>query len=481
MSVLTKAQIKKAEEVATENGTFSFRELMYNAGTAAGEIITQKFSVEKKNVAVVCGKGNNGGDGCVIAEYLKSKGAIVTVITPFGAPVTENAKYYYNQLTTKISNCFEDDYDFIVDAVFGIGFSGEVDNETKKLIKNINSHNAIRISVDIPSGVECDTGIVNSIAVNSDLTITFIAHKPCLLLPDGSDYCGEVVVADIGVAVTEKEYDILKAPIFKKRRHNSHKGTYGTALLIVGSFGMAGAAMLSAKAALRSGLGIAKCLIPKSIYSPFTCFLPEVVCIPVEDTPEGTIKFSRTYISKIVNNCNAVLFGCGSGKSKENLKILKWLLKNCKIPMIIDADGINTLATRIELLKQSKAPVILTPHPGEMARLCKTDIKTIEANRIKFAKQIALEYACTVVLKGSNTIIAEKNGNISFNILGNSGMATGGSGDVLAGIIVSLLSQGYSPEESAKFGVYVHSNAGDKAALKRSHHACLPTDIIEEL
>ncbi len=481
MSVLTKAQITKAEETAVQNGTFSFRDLMFTAGTTAAKIIEEKYTVENKKIAVLCGKGNNGGDGYVIAEYLKSKGAQITVVAPFGIPATENAKYYSKASTCEITHDLNGEFDIIIDALFGIGFKGKLDQTTENLLNEVNAQNAVRISVDIPSGVECDSGYVNSAAFKADLTVTFIALKPCFLLPMGSDYCGEVTVAPIGVEITEKTYEIIKEPVFKKRTHNSHKGTYGTALIICGSYGMAGALMLSAKAALRSGLGIAKCVMPKSIYETFTRFLPEAVCVPSKETKSGTVKFNRKTLTPLLNEADAILFGCGSGKSRDNKKILKYLLTHSEKPLVIDADGINTLSSCIKLLKQTKAPIILTPHPGEMARLCEVSVGEIESDRVNYAKEFAKKYCCTLVLKGSNTIVAEKNGNLNFNILGNSGMATGGSGDVLAGITVSLCAQGYSPEDSAKYAVYLHSLAADKAVQKKSRHALLPTDIIEEL
>lgn len=481
MSVLTKAQITKAEETAVQSGTFSFRDLMFTAGASAAKIIEEKYATQNRKIAVLCGKGNNGGDGYVIAEYLKSKGAMVTVIAPFGVPVTKNANYYSQQCTCQVADDINEEFDIIIDAIFGIGFKGDLDKKTSQLINKANSQNCIRIAVDIPSGVECDTGFVNSTAFKADLTVTFIALKPCFLLPMGSEFCGEAVVSPIGVETTDKTYDIIKEPVFKKRTHNSHKGTFGTALIICGSYGMAGALMLSAKSALRSGLGIAKCVMPKSIYETFTKFLPEAVCVPSKQTNKGTLKFDRKVLTKLTEQSDAILFGCGSGQHKHNKKILEYLLKHSNKPLVIDADGINTLSTCIELLKQAKAHIILTPHPGEMARLCKVSVAEIESGRVKYAKDFAQKYGCTLVLKGANTIVAEKNGNVSFNILGNPGMATGGSGDVLAGITVSLCAQGYQVEDSAKYAVYLHSLAADKAVQKKSRHALLPTDIIEEL
>ena len=482
MTVLTKAQIKLAEENAVSGGTFSFRELMHTAGKSAFEEIVARYEITGKKIAVICGKGNNGGDGCVIADLLLSKGADVTLILPYGAPKTENANYYFEKLGgIKTLSSFEDKYDYIIDALFGIGFVGVPDKDITRLIESVNKSNAVKISVDIPSGVECDTGAVNGIAIKSDLTLTFISYKPCFVLPDGSDYCGEVKVIDIGVEVTDKTYEIIEKPKLKPRNHNCHKGTFGTALLICGSYGMAGALMLSAKACLRSGVGIAKCMMPKSIYAPVTSFIPEAVCVPLKEAKQGTLKFNKKALRKHIESADAVLFGCGIGNPKSNVKTLKYLLENYTKTLIIDADGINALSLSIDLLEKSKASVILTPHPGEMARLCGTTVAKIEENRPKFAKKIALRYKCHVVLKGSNTIVATPRGEISFNILGNSGMATGGTGDVLAGVITSLSAQGYSDKEAAEYGVYLHSLAGDNALKDKSPAALLPTDIIERL
>lgn len=483
MYVLTKAQITQAEEKAVLNGAFSFKSLMYNAGFKAFEKIKETCEIKNKKIAVLVGNGNNGGDGCVIARLLYEHCAQVCIITPFGIPKTENALFYYNGLgpIKKYKDFYDNNYDIIIDALFGIGFNREPDINTKNLFQSVNNAKGIKIAIDIPSGVVCDNGAVFETAFKADFTFTFISLKPCFLLPIGSDFCGKIEIIDIGVSPVKGDYEIIEKPHFQKRKHNSHKGTFGTALIIAGSYGMAGAAMLASKSALRSGLGIAKCLIPKSIYSPFTAFLPEAVCIPSDETEKGILNIENSELKKHMETCDAILFGCGLGQSKEIIKTVEYLVQNSTKPIIFDADGINALSKNIKILKKSKAPIILTPHPGEMARLCDVTTSQIEADRILYAKEFALKYNCTVVLKGSNTIVAENNGNISFNFLGNPGMATGGSGDVLAGITVSLLAQGFSPEKAAKSAVYLHSLAGDKAAQKRSQHAIIPTDIIDEL
>lgn len=482
MKVLSADLIRKSEEKAVLSGTFSFRELMYKAGTAVGEIIKERFSCENKKIAVVCGNGNNGGDGFVIAKYLFEHGADVKVFLPLGKPKTEEASYYYKNLgETRVQTEFNGDFDIIVDAVFGIGLSREPNTELTAIFEKINKSSAKVVSVDIPSGVASDTGEVFTSAVGADLTVTFISLKPCFMLPSGSDYCGEIIVCDIGVQPVGYLYETIEKPVFPKRRHNSHKGTYGTALIIAGSYGMAGALMLCSKAALRSGLGIAKCVMCKNIYPAFTSYLPEAVCIPTNETKNGTLNSNFIDTEKLISGAKALLFGCGVGTDKSCLEILKNILKFSNIPTVIDADGINLISRNIELLKESKAPLILTPHPAEMARLCGISTQEVEKDRITVARDFATKHKCYIVLKGANTIVAEPCGRISVNMCGNPSMATGGSGDVLAGVTVSLLAQGYETSFAVKSAVYLHSHAGDKAALKRGMHAVLPSDIIEEL
>lgn len=482
MKILTTDLIRKSEESAVASGAFSLRELMYRAGSAAAEIIMQKYDCRNKKITVVCGRGNNGGDGCVIAGILSENGGRVTVATPFGAPSTENAAYYYNKLqyVTK-TDAFTPDADIIVDAIFGIGLNRAPDQSTAEVINAINSSDSIRVAVDIPSGVGADSGRVFGCAVNADLTVTFIALKPCFVLPDGSDYCGEVVVADIGAPPVSYSFLTTEKPIFKKRRHNSHKGTFGTGLMLCGSYGMAGAAILAARAALRSGIGILKAAVCESVYYPFTVSVPEAVCLPVEPNNSGTLCPDKLNLPELLKGCSAALIGCGMGNNGDTARLVKELTEISEIPLVIDADGINALAGSIDIIKKSKAPIILTPHPGEMARLCSLTVREVEENRVETARGFALKHGCVLVLKGGNTIIAEPNGEVYFNMTGNPGMATGGSGDALAGIILSLLAQGLSAENAAKAAVYLHGEAGDKAAARRGEWAMLPSDLIEEL
>ena len=482
MKILTTDLIRRSEESAVASGAFSLRDLMFRAGKAAAEKIMQKYDCKGKKITVVCGRGNNGGDGCVIAGILAENGAEVTVATPFGAPATENAAYYYGKLqfVTK-ADSFTPNADIIVDAIFGIGFNRAPDEKTAEIIRKMNSADCVRIADDIPSGVQADSGRVLGPAVNADLTVTFIALKPCFVLPFGSDYCGEVVVADIGAPPAGHIFLTTEKPLFKKRRHNSHKGTFGTGLMLCGSYGMAGAAVLAARAALRSGIGIVKAALCENIYYPFTVSVPEAVCVPVKPNPRGTLCPENLDLPELLKGCSAALIGCGMGNNEDTARLVKELIKISEIPLVIDADGINALKGSIDIIEKSKAPIVLTPHPGEMARLCSLTVGEVEENRAQIAKDFAVRHGCVLVLKGANTIVAAPNGEVYFNMTGNPGMSTGGSGDALAGITLSLLAQGFSAEYAAKAAVYLHGEAGDRAAARLGERGMLPSDLIEEL
>ena len=275
---------------------------------------------------------------------------------------------------------------------------------------------------------------------------------------------------------------IIEAPVFEKRAKNAHKGTFGTALLINGSYGMAGAAILSARSCLRSGIGIAKMCVPDKIYQIIAAAVPEAVALPVISSENG--RFSATDADKILNavaGVNCIVFGCGTGQSADIAKILDLLVKNAKCPLIIDADGINTLSSHINIIRQAHAPVILTPHPGEMARLCGKTVAEIENDRVKTAKAFATEYNVYLVLKGSGTVVATPTGEVFINETGNPGMATGGSGDTLTGIMAALISRDSDITRAVKNSVYIHGKAGDMAAERLSETSVLPSDIIDEL
>lgn len=481
MLVLTAAQIKKAEDNAVVNGIFSYAQMMKNAGEAATKEIVSRYNVRGKNICVICGNGNNGGDGLVIASNLKSYGANVSLLIPLGFPVTDTALNFKScTQNIKIIQDFSEEYDIIIDALFGIGFNRQPSDDIRELIEKINRYDCIKISIDIPSGLFCDGDEVQTAFV-ADLTLSFSCYKICQLLPKTSGFCGETVVLDIGIPIDEYSYQTIDKPSQIKRPRNAHKGTFGTALLVCGSYGMCGAEILAARAALRSGVGIVKAIVCDKNYRAFTSAVPEAVCVPVVTLESGTLDAHDATIFSSITNCDALLIGCGLGRGDNVKKIVFQVLNQSSIPTVIDADGINAISDDISIISKSNAPLILTPHPGEMARLCNTTIDDIESNRIEFAKRFAVENNVYLVLKGSNTIIATPDGRIFFNTTGNDGLATGGSGDVLSGMIVSRLAQGYDPLTATLNSVWIHGAAADKLSKTMSTRAIIPSDIIEEL
>ena len=498
--MLSSQQMRSAELEAIRYGMNELR-LMENAGAAAAKVINDEFSCTDKKVAVVCGFGNNGGDGYVIARKLKEKGANVHVIRAFGLPQT-NAS---NQMCLKAmeisipildytdssvnSNAVLQNADIIVDAVFGLGFKGEVDDKTAELFSVINNAKAKVASVDLPSGIYAAGGISHN-AIVADLTITFECYKPCHLHPFSLDICGQVRVVPIGIpenilegfsdAPQKTELDDLLNAL-PKRLQCFHKGNCGTALIIAGSYGFAGAAVLAARAALRSGVGLVKIACVKSIYNIVAAAIPEAVCIPLDENESGSVSISAIpEVLKQINSSNAVLIGPGLKVNNDTVALVREVILNCSVPLVIDADGLNCIAGCIDIIEQKKAELVLTPHPKEFSRLNGMCVADIENNRFLNAQSFADRYKVGLVLKGRYTVIAN-NGKLTFNTLGNSGMATAGSGDMLSGIMVSLLAQSMEFDQSINAAVTIHAAAGDLAKEQFGERSMTVSDMINQL
>lgn len=482
MKVLSSLQIKSVEKTAVENGLFSYAQLMENAGKAVFSEVVKRYAVAGKKVLIIVGSGNNGGDGLVVASHLKKCGAFVSIFAPLGMPAAVTASIYLDSVKgIPVCDELSDNYNFYIDALFGIGFNRELSPELGSLIDVLNSFSGTKIAIDVPSGVFSDGGMSKT-AFKADLTVTFIGYKLCHLLPETSDYCGEVVLKSLNVDVGNNySYSIIDSPDEKIFNKNSHKGTFGTSLLVCGSYGMCGAEILAARAACTSGSGIVKCVVCDKNYSAFTQAVPEAVTIPVETGLDGTpILYEKTIFSAL-SSASAMLIGCGLGRTDTAKSLVKKMLTATNIPTVLDADGINAVASDISILRRVKSPLVLTPHPGEMARLMGTDSSEIEKHRVVYAKRFACDNQCVLVLKGANTIIAAPNGEVYFNITGNYGLGKGGSGDVLSGVIVALLANGCDALTAAKTAVYVHGKAGDMAAQRYTKRTMLPSDIITEL
>lgn len=483
MKVLSCEQTRLLERTAVDNGK-TYLELMRNAGSAAAEILMQNCKPSDK-VAVICGKGNNGGDGFVIASHLYDNGYDVSVILADGMPKTEDALAMLKEAQKAglqivkseqiIISGIISDADWVVDALYGIGFKGGLKEQYFSLLDCIKGK---VLSVDLPSGVQCDTGTVQTRAFKADITVSFSTLKPANVLQPGNEYCGKVYVANVGisekiVSLSPHIAHTIEPNIFKDkfyRDKNANKGTFGSAVCVCGSYGMAGAAILCGRAALRSGAGLVKMCVPNSIYPIVAPSLTEAIFVPYN---------SRSEVLSACANSSCASIGCGMGKSADTLAIVEDIITNTDLPIVLDADGINSVCEHIDILRRGN--IIITPHPQEFARLNAVDKDEIQADRIGYSTRFAKEYGIYVVLKGANTVIAAPDGEVFINTTGNPGMARGGSGDVLTGIITALLAQGLTLRDAALCGVYVHGYAGDIACAERGMTSMLPTDITEYL
>ena len=494
--VLNREQIRELERRAAAEGT-GYAALMENAGRAAARVLIKKQEISGKRIAFVCGKGNNGGDGFVAARYLAERGAKATVILAEGLPTADPARQAFAALRdTTVRICLYGEEpafasqvlvssDAIFDAAYGVGFHGALSEQVAAIFQTVNQSRAYTIAMDLPSGVDCDTGAAAPGAVQADCTVTFSTLKPCHLLYPAKERCGEVIIAPVGIPgdlIEKQSHSLLVLDaafcqtLFSPRRADANKGDFGGVLCFCGSYGMAGAAAMAASAALRCGAGLVHLAVPESIYPILAAKMDEPVFTVLGENAEG---FS--FPPEVWTRATACLVGCGLGRSTRAGTLVRRILAESRVPVILDADGINEAAEDISMLQTARAPVILTPHPGEMARLMKSTIPDIQANRPQRAAELARETGAVVVLKGAGTLIASPEGELYYNPTGNPGMARGGSGDVLAGMIAAFAAQGFPPVVAAACGAYLHGLAGDRCAARLSQTAMLPTDLLREL
>lgn len=495
MTVLTVDSMRKLEQAAVDDG-LSYLRLMENAGSAAARVIRSATPLQGRRVVVLCGKGNNGGDGFVIARRLLDEGARLTVVLMSGDPATEQAREMFSRLSgTDITVVRLETEPFlaaeavqaagvIVDAVYGIGFHGALPDYMRHLFRLVNQSSAPVIAVDVPSGLNADSADADPDTIRAARTVTFSAMKPALIAAAAQPYYGQVEVVPIGIdseLIERFRHGLLTiewgmvAACFPPRDPAAHKGTFGHLLAVVGSEGMAGAARLCAEGALRGGVGLVTAAVPRSVYPILSTALPEALCLPLD----GTGATAQLRLREAAARADAVVLGCGLGGDAD---ALVWdVLEHGDTPLILDADGINAVARHINKLKTIRRPLVLTPHPGEMARLTGCSVSEVETDRTTAARTFAEEYGVTLVLKGHETLVAAPHRSLLRNRTGNPGMATGGSGDVLAGLIGAFLAQGFDPYTAAMCAVHLHGLAGDRAAARLSQHAMLPTDLLHEL
>jgi NAD(P)H-hydrate epimerase len=481
--------------------------LMERAGLAVVSKINEIYSDRK--VVVLCGGGNNGGDGFVIARILHNQGREVKLFTASNpGDLKGDAKINYNaakKYGVKISpiNKFKpvstklfNRNSLMIDALLGTGLSKDVRSPVSGVINRINKLSCPVISVDIPSGVSSDTGQIMGCAVKARHTITFGLPKRGHLLYPGAEHSGELFIEDIGFHQKLLQSDKIKINLVRKqdavhllrtRPKYSHKGTYGHVLLLAGSRGKTGAALMASKACLRAGAGLVTIGIPETLVGALQSRVTEEMILPLADKGDGTLSFSSAdaILGFLNKKGNVLAIGPGLSVDDEISKLVRLLVLKSKVPLVLDADGLNAIADKTSILKKSRAPVILTPHTGEMARLLMQNTngkrQSIEEDRIETAVSFARRTKTCLVLKGVPTVIAGPDGNAFVNSSGNPGMSTAGAGDVLTGMISAFLAQKLSPEDASVLAVFMHGHTGDVVAEKMGQQSLIASDIIKAI
>lgn len=492
MKIFNAEQIRAWDQYTIQAEDIASIDLMERAAVACTEWI-EKHKPGSKAFSIFCGKGNNGGDGLAIARMLLKKRNSVTIyILEFGKGTEDfqlNLARLHQHTGSEI-HFIQTEKDFpqlksdeiIIDALYGSGLNRPLEGVTAKLVEYINQSGCEIISIDIPSGLFIDRTSGNNPAVKARFTLSFQCYKLALLIPENSKYIGKVQVLDIGLdhgyhesALSDNELidEAFAKLLFKPRNRFSHKGNFGHAFIAAGSYGKIGAAVLAAKACLRSGAGLLTCHIPKCGYEVMQICIPEAMV---------TTDFNSSFITKIESGMlkyDSLGIGPGIGTASETRTLLKELFQSYHRPIILDADALNIIAFDKYMLELIPQGSILTPHPKEFERLLGESENDFQ--RILLAKEKSKQYNIIIILKGHHTVITSPEGKCYFNSTGNAGMATAGSGDVLTGLLTGLLAQGYTPLETSVLGVYLHGLAGDYAAEKNSMEAMLSGDITDHL
>jgi NAD(P)H-hydrate epimerase len=506
--------MRKIDKITIEREGIPGLELMEKAGLGSA-LSGKKMLDEKikgKKIIIFCGKGNNGGDGFVVGRHLAKWGAKVEFYllgkkeevkgdALANLKKAVSLKLPIKQVYREKELSAELRADLIVDAIFGTGFKGRVTGLEEKAVQLINSSKIRVLSIDTPSGLDVDTGFVEGECVEADITLTMGLPKVGQFFFPGKSYCGKVEIIDIGVPqkviegqsiklnlITEEEIE----NILPKRPEDAHKGTCGKVFLIAGSTGMTGAATLASLSCLKAGAGMAILGIPQSLNEIMEVKVTEVMTKPLPDVRKKGALALRGLgeIMQALKWADCVALGPGLGQHFETVDLVRRLVTRIELPTVIDADGLNAISKDSSILNQARAPLILTPHIGELSRLINVPIEEIAKDRIKYASESAKKFNCVVVFKGAPTIIGEPEGQIYVNPTGNAGMATAGSGDVLTGIIIGLLAQMIFQKNqdikknmlrSALAGVYLHGVCGDLARDEKGEMGMIAGDMMEKL
>lgn len=442
-----------------------------------------------KKVLIVCGLGNNGGDGIAVARLLNQQGILAKVFyakdsaATKGSELFELQKQIYESYGYPVAESLEGDYDVIVDAIFGIGLSRPITGKIEAMIEQMNQLQGVKVALDMPSGISAEDGEVLGCAFEADITITFSFGKVGQYLWPGAKFCGKTYIVDIGITkeswlekkprlATLEDSDLQELPV---RNEDSHKGSYGKLLIIAGSAQMAGAAVLSAKAAYRMGTGLVKVVTAEENRNVVLGLVPEALISVYGKTIE------KKKLIEELKWADAVVLGPGIGTSSVAEELLSLVIRNVTVPLVLDADALNLIAKEPELLLLPHMDIVVTPHLGEMSRLTKDAVSYIKSKLIDEARDFACKFDVICVLKDTHTITAVPYGMTYINLSGNNGLATGGSGDVLSGMIGALLAQGLKADMAAPLGVFLHGKAAEEEAVITGCRGMMAQDILEGL
>ena len=498
MKLLTREQSRELDKIAINIMEIPGIDLMGRAGTAVAQHARNLISkIDKPKIAIICGKGNNAGDGYKTALELYRTGLTPEIFMLFDEKsVTGDSKHYYDLCKEKqlsITNLDElptIEYNLIIDAILGTGFKGELEESVSKITKWINAQNALVLSIDIPTGVNSNNGIVSEDAINANMTVTMGYIKIGMLLQPAKSYCGEIVAVDIGfpniynklagmrfrTSDEELAKEYLVAPDASTYKHRQ-----GKVIILAGSLGMTGAAILASNAAIRSGAGLVTTFAPSSLSSIYESNIIEGLTVACSDEDRGYfIESNYAKIAEYFEWADALLIGPGLGKNVSTLKLIKKIVSNFDKSIVIDADGLNSFVNNIELFKKIKSDFVVTPHYGEFARLIQKEISEIKEDIIQILEKFSQKFHGTLVAKNAPTLILN-NDNVVVNTTGNQGMATGGTGDVLSGIIASFIAQGIPAFIASELGVFIHGKVADLVQEDKGYRGLIASDIIEYL
>jgi hydroxyethylthiazole kinase-like uncharacterized protein yjeF len=507
MYLVTAAEMQEMDRLAIEHHGIPGLRLMESAGKGAAQSLRIQFAdCLKAGVGIVCGKGNNGGDGFVIARYLADQGFRVTVyLLAKTSAVKGDAAANLKRLPALNIEVIEipdtqafsknisrlGQHGLLVDAILGTGLSSDVRGFFKTVIDYINQSATPVFAVDIPSGLNSDTGQPCGTCIRAQATATFALPKIGHFSHPGSEYTGRLDIIDIGIpaAVVErvrpKQHLLTARRIrsrWRSRAADAHKGRTGHLLVVAGSVGKTGAAALTARSAMRAGAGLVTLSVAASLHPIAETLVLEVMTAPLTEIRYGVLGDAAVEdIQKLAAGKTCLAIGPGIGQAAETRSLIQKIITQLEIPMVIDADGLNNLRGQTQLLKNLKAPAVLTPHPGEMARLIDATPAEVQQNRLKCARDFATKFKVHVVLKGAATVIAHPDGSAYINRTGNSGMASGGMGDVLTGVLAGFITQGFTPETAAHAAVYLHGAAADSLAKTIGPFGYLASEVMNAI